>query len=921
MEQSKFADTAAPSPYSHLTDEYTAANNAEAYLYATPDIVSPGELETIVKRFDSDSGNKTSAEKTEIAALLSTSAGCREWIRRQLLEREPKFTNPKTLRIFASTWNVNGKKPAVPLDPWLWDDKTSKSPPDIFIIGLQEAQSLSGLSVMTTDDTRGTAWREKIEARLQMDADYVTIGAKQMVGVYLMVLVKKEHAGYVQNVAISEAGTGFMRTGGNKGGVSCRFIIYDKALCAVSSHLAAHDYNVDRRNQDFHDVVRKCTFSVYNPEVSPFDYREPPALESNGLEKLSSVVEDEPDLFRAESRYNSVVSENSVPVNLLDHDVVFWVGDLNYRLDELEGEKVCELISEKNYKQLIAHDQLIKSIKGGEAFQGFEELPLNFDPTYKYNTFNNEYARDEEEEQALKRTPAWTDRILWRDRIRSLPRDFTSSSASSSPSAENKDANGSGNGNGNGKAANGSESSLGEKVRGGGDGLRVSDYRRHEIFSSDHRPVSAVFDIDVNTVDVEKRNEIVDGIHRSLRKLQNLVRPRISLSTTVIDLGLVEFSKPTTAPTPLVIRNLGHVPVQVKIGDDEFPEWLQVEDNQQRTIAPSSEAVIHFKALVDADTEAKSKLNMGEEKLLAGVPLLIQGKPEAFISITGQYQPTSFGNSIPKLAMHPKPFYIDMNNPANSPAFSVKSLVVPKEIHILVSYLVKGWDQKKKIDTCELHTNEELFLHSDMDDAATREKINNVRRIIDEGKPIPDGTSVSAVTSCLLALLNSLEEPVIPYSCYDAILALSKSEAPFKLDDVQLELERRNVPAPVFNTLVYLSAMLNELNVTKACMVRVKKNGVAQFELKNENINANLTKVLTAFTNATLKKPKKDYGLDPNITKNIVDAEEKDRLQFSVKMIQLCANNLLPATFDYTVHGSNTETNAVKENQEAPKEV
>ena len=44
-----------------------------------------------------------------------------------------------------------------------------------------------------------------------------------------------------------------------------------------------------------------------------------------------------------------------------------------------------------------------------QTFQGFSEGPCNFAPTYKYDLFCDDYDTSDK-----SRTPAWTDRVLWR---------------------------------------------------------------------------------------------------------------------------------------------------------------------------------------------------------------------------------------------------------------------------------------------------------------------------------------------------------------------------------------------------------------------------------------------------------------------------------------------------------------------------
>jgi hypothetical protein len=98
-------------------------------------------------------------------------------------------------------------------------------------------------------------------------------------------------------------------------------------------------------------------------------------------------------------------------VPLLSHEYVFWMGDLNYRIDHISTDEVLRRIKENRLDTLIISDQLYIERQKQNCFTGFREGPLSFNPTYKYEPGTDEY---EKREGKPLRAPAWCDRILWK---------------------------------------------------------------------------------------------------------------------------------------------------------------------------------------------------------------------------------------------------------------------------------------------------------------------------------------------------------------------------------------------------------------------------------------------------------------------------------------------------------------------------
>ena len=70
---------------------------------------------------------------------------------------------------------------------------------------------------------------------------------------------------------------------------------------------------------------------------------------------------------------------------LSSFSAVFWLGDLNYRISEMDSDLVRRLADTGKYDELLENDQLIKQRSERKCFRGFKEGEIKFKPTYKYD--------------------------------------------------------------------------------------------------------------------------------------------------------------------------------------------------------------------------------------------------------------------------------------------------------------------------------------------------------------------------------------------------------------------------------------------------------------------------------------------------------------------------------------------------------
>ncbi|NXY36937.1 SYNJ1 protein, partial [Pomatorhinus ruficollis] len=364
---------------------------------------------------------------------------------KSMCENFYKYAKPKKIRVCVGTWNVNGGKQFrsiafrnQTLTDWLLDapklagihefqDRKNK-PVDIFAIGFEEMVELNAGNIVNASTTNQKLWAAELQKTISRDYKYVLLASEQLVGVCLFVFIRPQHAPFIRDVAVDTVKTGMGGATGNKGAVAIRMLFHTSSLCFVCSHFAAGQSQVKERNEDFVEISRKLGFPMGRM--------------------------------------------------LFSHDYIFWCGDFNYRID-LPNEEVKEKKRQQNWDPLIAGDQLINQKNSGQIFRGFLEGKINFAPTYKYDLFSDDYDTSEK-----CRTPAWTDRILWRRRKWPFDR-----------SAEDLDLL---------NASFHSDSNVPYTWNPG----TLLHYGRAELKTSDHRPVVALIDIDIFEIEAEERQKV-----------------------------------------------------------------------------------------------------------------------------------------------------------------------------------------------------------------------------------------------------------------------------------------------------------------------------------------------------------------------------------------------------------------------------
>lgn len=386
---------------------------------------------------------------------------CRDdWLEQDMQERDTEYCDFREVTSLVMTWNAGAATPIA-----LRYDKrdgdfiremllTPKQRPDILVFGFQELVDLEDKKVTARNIFKSTKkkddsqrehmahqyrdWRDhlcrEVDHVMGAENGYTLVHTANLVGLFTCVFVRTAERSNIRDVSAAEVKLGMGGIYGNKGALIVRFILDDSSLCFINCHLAAGQRQTVHRNNDVAAIMESANL--------------PPQKD---------------DEVRAQHYVGG--GDGSM---ILDHEICVLNGDLNYRIDAIPRDTCIAAVQKGDLSKLLEKDQLLLSRRKNPGFRlrAFQENPITFAPTYKYDVGTDTYDSSEK-----KRSPAWCDRLLYR----------------------------------------------------GVGRIKMVEYRRHEVRVSDHRPVSGQFRLRIKTIDRERRGAVWDEAVRRFEEVRDRV--------------------------------------------------------------------------------------------------------------------------------------------------------------------------------------------------------------------------------------------------------------------------------------------------------------------------------------------------------------------------------------------------------------
>lgn len=263
------------------------------------------------------------------------------------------FLHENNNSVTAFTWNVANSDTHEDFTQALGLNGNLNNLPHVYVFGFEEVPVR--ISYLVLEDPLIEHLKHQLKKY-----NYVKLKATKLQGILIVAFVKRDLLTRTREIETSYLKTGFNGMWGNKGGTALRFTIAGSSVALVTTHLAAHDHMLDRRIQDYKDIVHGIEFKN---------------------RKTNRILDHEYALLSFFCFVCHPITFTCLPVHLLlfvafftthrcslfscfpftTRSHVILMGDLNFRINDYTAQEIYDRItegSESSRDQLLQKDQV-----------------------------------------------------------------------------------------------------------------------------------------------------------------------------------------------------------------------------------------------------------------------------------------------------------------------------------------------------------------------------------------------------------------------------------------------------------------------------------------------------------------------------------------------------------------------------------
>jgi phosphatidylinositol-bisphosphatase len=618
----------------------------------------------------------------------------------------------------------------------------------LYALGLQEVVDVNSVSEALrpyTDPAIAKKWKAEIEKSLPKG--YTLVAEQQLIGLLLLIYAAPEIASEVRAVSTTSVGTGLGGYMGNKGAVTARIVLGETTrITFVNCHLAAgaDKTSLERRNWDASQIISRTRFEpiqdamdlsqTTGEQIGDEDFafwvgdlnyrlqgipgddvrrllmlhtRNEYDLSQRSARKIENEIESATDAVKERVKDRTSIGSRDSAFENSPRASTDTAGSAFDIEEEIEASSDPTSL-QTTLSCLLPHDELHQQMKLRKAFHdGWQEGPINFLPTYKYDAGSVGVFDSSEK----KRAPSWCDRILYRSRRGKLAYEaMVKDEELSKKKDEEMKANGTdeaglddeilydydpeadGDNNDYDEYDEALDAPEGVVITREGfeDEIHLEYYTaHHRILSSDHKPLDAVFMLKYDAVDAALKAKVHAEVAKELDKVENDSRPGV---TVVVDkhrpddteysdedpssfegvwFGSIRWAQ--AKHRSLTIANTGRVPasftlIERPVGPGQAPgiapKWLNLKiSDASVSSSMSSTDPVHLEPGETANLDLELRvfdmhtvqaLNEGIKRLEDILVLRVEGGRDHFVPVRAEWAASSLGRSIDKLIRIPE---------------------------------------------------------------------------------------------------------------------------------------------------------------------------------------------------------------------------------------------------------------------------